>query len=173
MSTIQQASIFNVKATLNTQMATDLAAVTRPAWLPTLPTIYYTWPETEITPPAFSFTHIDVGAVDSWERRGVGGGLKGLAQEAIMDVGCWVTRKRNRNWNAQLDTMRDMVMTVVTSTTEMVILDYEANQSTPATTSFLVRLGDSVARGTVPDSNNPDIERVRILIDYRWIFRSA
>ena len=174
-TTIQQASIFNVQATINTAYGTALAAITRPSWLASMPALVYVWPETGITPPAFSFTHIDVGATDSYGGRVVDawGVQKGLPKEALLDVGCWVTRHANANWNAQLNTMKDMVYTVTSNTPQLVIKDYAANQSSPSDTVFLVRLGDIVTVGTVPDQDNPDIERVRILITYRWVYRSV
>ena len=172
-TTIQAPNIFNVQATMNASFITQLTAITRPAWLTALPAMNQIWPETGIAPPAFSFTHIDVGAGDMWEGREVGGGLSGLRKEALFDVGCWVTRKENNQWNMQLRTMQDMVYTVVVMTPQLVIKDYVTSLTSPSDTSYLVRLGSVVTVNTVPDEGNPDIERVRILIAYSWVYRSS
>lgn len=170
MTTIQQTSVFNVEASLNKHMETELVAITKPSWLSSY-TLYETWPEKSPSLPAFSINHINVGFDDVWEGRGVGGSYKGLAGTQILEVNAWVTRK-SRNWIAQLRTMVDMVMTVIGRTTEVVIKDYAADLSSPSNTTYLIRIDDVQVVETAPDPN-PDIERKRILITYSWVYRSV
>lgn len=173
-TTIQAASVFNVEASLNAHFNTSLTAITRPSWLSTMPTIEMTMPETGITPPAFSFSHIDVGTEATFQGRNVHstGALSGVTQRAIMEINCWVTRANNGSWLGQLNTMRDMCYTVFSNTISVVIQDYVSDLATPSDTVFLVRLDGIHTVATGPDQDNPDIERRRILIDYHWVYRS-
>jgi len=170
-TTIAQTSTYNVETSLNAWLRTQLTAVTRPAWFPALPGIITDTPEKAPSLPAFSIFHIPVDSRGDWQGRIVSSaGGKGLWNRGIMEVDAWVTRA-NKNWLAQLRTMEDMVMTVLANTTEVAISDYAANQSSPSTTSYLVRLRDTRAVATAPDPN-PDIERRRMLVTYEWVYRS-
>jgi hypothetical protein len=169
---IQQPSVFNVEASVNAHFRTSLAAVTKPAWLPTLPTIQSIPLDDEAALPAFTLSHIPVGFMDKWQGRHVGGGLSGMDSRALLDISCWVSRRDNPQWMQQLRTMEDMVLTVATQTATIVIMDYAANLSSPSATSFLVRLSNVVTRTTQPDPN-PNIERKRVLVEYDWVYRST
>jgi hypothetical protein len=169
-TTISQTSIFNVEATINARIRAALTDVIRPSWLPDMPTITTDAPEDPAVMPAFSLYHISVASFDLWQGRNVGQGKKGFETAAILEVNCWVSRS-NTNWLAQQRTMRDMVSTVLVNTIEYVIQDYGANQVSPADTGYLVRLGTAKEVQTAADPN-PDVERVRILVEYDWVYRS-
>jgi len=170
MTTIAAASVFNVEATLNAWLAAALAAFTRPAWLPDAPAVILTVPETTAVLPAFSVHHIPVNSYDAWQGRAVGGGYAGVRCVALMEVNAWVSRN-SRNWQAQLRTMQDMVMTVYTETGGVEIKDYATNQSSPTETGYLIRLTQLTTVPTAPDPN-PDIMRARMHLRYWYIYRS-
>ena len=172
MTTISQASTYNVEATLNNHFRTQLAAVTRPSWLATMPAITSSNPEAAANLPAFSLYHLPVGVYDKWQGRAVGEDKQGAEAVAIMEINAWVSR-RDADWQAKLRTMRDMVETVYinASNASVIIKDYAANRASPSDTSYLIRLDKMAAVQTAPDPN-PDIERVRVLITYSWIYRS-
>lgn len=171
-TTIQQPSVFNVEVSINKHFRTELTAVTKPAWLPTLPAIKTIPLDDKASFPAFTLSHIPVGFDDKWQGRGVGDGKKGLDSKALLDISCWVSRDNNSQWLQQLRTMEDMVLTVATSTISIVIMDYAADISSPSATGFLVRLSNVVTRTTQP-APNPNIERKRVLVEYDWIYRSS
>lgn len=170
MTTIQQTSVYNVETSINAYMRAQLATVTRPAWLTTMPGIVSLPIESAASLPGFSFHHLPVGMYDRWQGRAVDGGYKGQKAVQIFEVDCWVSRS-NRDWQAQLRTMKDMALTVLNSAAEVVIRNYAADQSSPAATSYLVRWSDVSMPQTAPD-DNPDIERARILATYSWVYRS-
>lgn len=195
MTTLAQASSFNVEATLNTWMSAALAAFTRPAWLPTLPAIVYDAPEISASLPCFSLIHIPVSTVGGIQGRWAGSstGMKALG---ILDVSCWVSRSASVDWNMQLRTMRDMVLSSAVKSAVLVIGDYAAlptNTVAPAitttallavqiagddgtwsdtatATAYKINIGDAALTPTEPDPN-PDVMRVRVLIDYDYYYR--
>lgn len=173
MTTLQAAGTFNVEASLNAWLRTQLAAITGlPSWLATLPVPVTYLPEATASLPALTVVHLPGSLDDAWQGRTVStsSSTKGRDARAIMEVDAWVTRA-NANWLAQLRTMQDCVMTVLTGTTSVVIKDYATSQTSPADTAYLVRLRDARLVTTAPDPN-PDIERRRMLVDYDWVFRA-
>lgn len=162
-TTLHATNVFNVRTTLNTWLQNALADIVRPYWLPDYTLVQIT-PESEIPTPSFSITHIDVGTFDRFQGR--------TAQDAvaIMEVNAWASRS-NVNWQAQLTIMQAMVHQASLSQPNggIVIYDY-SDPLNPTATAYRAHLGDVTAVSTGPDPN-PDIERVRILVDYRWIAR--
>jgi len=170
MTTMDSAGIFNAEATLNAWLVAALAALTRPAWLPAMPAMILTQPETIAVLPAFSVHHTPVNTYDLWQGRAVGDGKRGVRYVANMEVNAWASRS-NRNWQAQLRTMQDMVATVYTKTKGVEIKNYATNQSSPTETGYLIRLVQLTGVSTAPDPN-PDIVRARMLIRYAFVYRS-
>ena len=166
---IEQTNTVNIQYSLNAHMRTALAAITKPSWLAS-----YTYatnnPEATASLPAISVNHIPVSMRDLWQGRAVGNGKTGMKYSALMEVNCWVSRS-STNWNAQLRTLQDMVLTVLGNTKQVVILDFVGDQESPTATGYLVRTGDAEIVNTAPDPN-PDIERRRILISYWLVYRS-
>jgi hypothetical protein len=179
---LQQSTAFNVEASLNNWLSTALAAYDLPSWLPSLPIIVYDWREIAISLPCFSVIHIPVSGRAQYQGRNVGANLKGVRMTAMMDVSCWVSRD-SANYSAQLRTMRDLVHSVATFTSGVVIKDYAADPASPADTDFRVVIGNVTGAPIALDENrnapqsgsvinNPDILRARLLIDYAYTFRA-
>lgn len=197
MTTLSQASSFNVEATLNAWMQAALEAFTVPAYLDPLPARVFTAPQTVAVMPCFSLIHIPIDATSPWQGRRAGEG-KGLRARGILDVSCWVSRSASSDWLMQLRTMRDFVLTAVASDTVVVIADYAVLprntvapaitvlallgtqiagddgtwSDTPATTSYKINIDECALTPTEADKN-PDVERARVLIDYSYVFRST
>lgn len=197
MTQLSQASTFNVEATLNAWLQTALQAYALPQWLGTLPNIVFTAPQTTAVMPCFSFTHIPVDAASPWQGRWAGT-TRGLLVRGLMDVSCWVSRSQSADWQMQLRTMRDMVLSAVAGAPVAVISDYAALplntvapviltdaqvgvalagddgtwSDTPTSTDYKINIDSAALTATEADTN-PDVERARVLIDYSFVFRSS
>ena len=67
--------------------------------------------------------------------------------------------------------MADMVQSAAMSQTAVVVMDYASSQTAPSSAGYKVDIGDITETQTQPDPN-PDVERVRFLIDYSFTFRA-
>lgn len=172
MTPIQAASFFNVEATLNDWLATQLAAVTRPAWLATLPPIYHDGqPIVEPNVPCFSFFHIPVDVqLAAYQGRGAEIGRKAAPSMGMMDISAWATQAEP-NYMAQLRTMRDMVATVTLLKVALVVKDFATSLTAPADTLYKVDFDNLTSTAPAPDTANPALWRARMLLDYRWNYR--
>lgn len=172
MTTITTSTSYNVEASLNEWLRAALTAFTRPSWLTSMPAIVYDAPQETAVMPCFSFMHIPVAILtNAYQGRNVGDGLKGGKSMGMMDVSCWVSRSKSPHYAAQLRTMADMVQSAVIADTAVVVMDYATSQTAPSSAGYKVDLGDITVTPTQPDPN-PDVERIRILIDYSYVFRS-
>jgi len=161
---------FNVEATLNAYMRTQLATYPLTSWMAALPPVVTDWPIKTTSMPAFSIAHIDVGGDDRYQGRNVGNGNLGMMTMGIMDVSAWVT-KSNTNWLIKLRTMESMIMDVLVGQATVVIKDYYTNQVSPSNTAYRLTLGN-VRRVSVAQDPNPDVQRRRVLVNYDWVMRS-
>lgn len=169
MTAIATTSVFNAEATLNAWLRAGIQAYSLPSWLSATPTVTTNLPEAVASLPAFSVHHHSVNTYDRWQGRAVGDGKRGVLYVAIMEINAWVSRS-NYNWQAQLRSMQDMVMTLFAETTEVPLKDYATSQSNPTLTGYLIRLERLVTVSTAPDPN-PDIERARMLLTYSFVYR--
>lgn len=170
MPLLTAATRFNVEATLNAHFTTAISAITRPAWLTTLPAFVYNWDEVTASIPCFAFAHIPAGMLNDLQGRTVGDGQQGRKALGILEVSAFVTRTNNPSWSAQLRTMRDLVETASTSTRTVVISDY-STPGVPTATAYKINIEDVNETPTEPDVN-PAIQRARILIRYSFYFRA-
>lgn len=166
MTTLHPTSINNVTATLNIWLRTSLNAYTLPAWLPSF-SLVVTMPEKGIVPPAFGVFHIG-GMSD--ERQNTDVDETATLETGMMDVSAYVSRS-NKNWIQQLRTMEQMVKQSVAGRGVLRIQDYSV-PAAPTSTDYVVRLLTAETVPTQPDAN-PDLERCRILVRYRWFLRSS
>lgn len=170
MPTLTAATRFHVEATLNAHFTTAISAITRPAWLTTLPAFVYNWDEVTAAIPCFAFAHIPAGMLNDLQGRTVGDGQQGRKALGILEVSCFVSRTANPSWSAQLRTMRDLVDTAATSTRTVVINDY-STPGVPTATPYKVNIED-VNETPVEADPNPAIQRARILIAYSFTYRT-
>ena len=173
MPTVQTSSWFNVEGTLNSSFSAAIAAFALPSWLPTRPTVVHDWNEIAANLPCYGTAHIPVSLTNAWQGMVVGGGKRGYAATAIYEVSAFVLRTDNPNWQAQLRTMKDYVLTWVGDAKQLIIQDYAANPSSPSATEYLLNFGDIAPAADEDDSANPGIRRLRILIDYSLVYRVA
>jgi hypothetical protein len=168
MTTIQQSSITNVEATLNDAFSTALSGFTFPAaYFSQQPGVVMIAEEAEPTLPAYSLNHINVSSDDV----GTEGTYRAMSTMQIMEVNAWVSRA-SANWLAQLRFMVDTIHTWRSLNHSTIrIKDFAANPSSPSTTAFLIQLGEVNLVATSPDPN-PDIERRRVLVYYRFYYRA-
>lgn len=161
-------STFNVEATLTEWARGVIIAASLPTWLPSV-TIAYDMQEVGASLPCFSLHHIPVSRDDAYQGRIVGTGQKGRAGVGLFEVNAWVSRQ-SPNWTAQLRSMQSIIEVAATSTTGVVITDYATDPFNPVALGYRVLLQDFMILATAPDPN-PDIERRRMHITYRWTMR--
>lgn len=197
MTTLSQASSTNAESSLNAWLQAALQAFALPQWLPALPTVVFSPPQSPAAMPCFSFIHIPVDAAAEWQGRWAGTS-KGRRYRGVLDVSCWVSRSASPDWLMQLRTMRDMVLATATADAVLVMSDYTALPTnsaapaidpdafigldvagddgtwddTPVSTAYKINIGDVALTATEADAN-PDVERARVLIDYWYVFRSG
>lgn len=161
-------STFNVETTLSAWAAGIIADASLPSWLPSV-TVAYDMQDVSASLPCFSLHHIPVSRDDRYQGRIVGAGQKGRAGVGLFEINAWATRQ-NANWQAQLKTMQDIIESAAISNTGVVIKDYDTDPFSPTTTGYRVLLQDFNILATAPDPN-PDIERRRMHLTYRWTVR--
>ena len=177
MTDIHVTASINVEASLNAWMQTQLALVTKPSFLASYNVVMIE-PQVALAPPAFSFTHLPAGTLSRYQGNAASDTLKGYFALGIFDVSAWVTRE-SINWRAQLRWMVAAVERVVIGQAHgaVEIQDYLTDPNSPTDSNFRVTLGSiSKPQLVIPNETfdpNPNIERVRMLIDYQWIQRSA
>jgi len=163
MTALHVTNTVNVEATLNQWIQDEINALDKPAWLPTFVFVFDA-PETTLILPAFSVYHLPVSAVKSWN------GVISSENVSLMEVSCWVTRG-NTNWSAQLRAMRAYVDQIFAANRTAQISNYLSDPANPVAVSYKIDI-QRVEWNMVIDDPNPDIERARALIRYRWIQRS-
>lgn len=168
MAALHVTNTLNVEATLNQWIMDKLNALNKPSWLASF-TFRFDAPETAMVLPAFSVYHLPVDSRKIVQGDYVGTG-KGAQSVSLMDLSCWVSRS-NINWSAQLRTMRAFVDQVFAGNSIIQLVDYLTDPANPAAVSYKVEV-ERVEWDTVVDDPNPDIERARALVRYRWIQRS-
>jgi hypothetical protein len=89
----------------------------------------------------------------------------------MMEVNCWVSRKTT-NWRGQLNQMADAVTKAVAGTAAVIIQDFYTSSTAPTDLPNKIDMDRAEVRGHTPDPN-PDIERTRIIIFFRWVERST
>lgn len=197
MTTLPQASTYNVEASINAWMQAALQAFSLPVWMSPLPAVVFDAPQVSASIPCFALTHIPVGVANPFQGRWAGTSRGGKAS-GILDVSCYVSRSKSRDWVRQLRTMRDMVLSTAEASPVVVIADYAALprntvapaiattalttvalsgddgtwSNTPASTEYKANINDVTIAVTQADPN-PDVERVRVLVDYSYIIRAS
>lgn len=173
MTAVHATSTYNVEASINAYFKAAFTAMSRPSFLPTLPTFAENTPEVKANFPAFSFVHLPAGSLDIYQGRHAETTTKAMRDLGILDLSVWVTRNMNTNWNAQLRFMQAMIETAyLDSKGGVIINDYTSTPASPSATSFRVTFNDLDIVVVTPDVN-PDIERRRVLIKYQWDMRSS
>jgi hypothetical protein len=172
MATIDASSVYNIEATLNAWLRAALATYTRPAdiGLDTAPPVITDVPDRTAAFPSWSIHHIGASTRDVLQGRVTDGVKSGVWASGLMEANCWVTRGHT-SWMAQLRWMHSAVLDVVAGTSGVVVKDYASDPYNPADTAYRVIVGDAQTTATGPDPN-PDVERRRVLVGYRWVLRS-
>lgn len=175
MAALDSSNVFNVEGSLNTWINTQLAALTKPAWLPSF-NIVFNVPETGISTPAISIAHMGGDNRKLYQGNHVGESKTGGAAFGLMDISCWVSRSakigEQKVWNAQLMTLRAFVAEVFAGVKTVAITDYIADQTGVTASGYRVVFGDLAGQATAHDPN-PDIERARYLLRYDWTVRGS
>ena len=179
--TLHAASSFNVHASLNDWLNTQINAHTFPAWL-TFPgsRVLFTVPETTATMPCYTVHHIPVMDTPRFQGNRADDSNFGTWAIALMDVSCWAPKytetdqleAQQGHYTMVLAYMASLVQELVAKNTNTLIKQYSADVDNPTNTSYKVNFGGIEGQTVLPDIN-PNVERIRIVISYRWILRSS
>ncbi len=168
MTTLHPTNTFDVRASVTSWFATKAATLTLPHGVAY--TLVEKWPESGITPPAISVIHADISRDLNSLGRVVGDGY-GAAAAGLLDASAWVSRN-NKNWQMQIAVLQSVIEAVFASAGTIPLNNYLSTPSTPAATSYGVRIIDMKPGETMSDAGNPDIMRSRSLIRYEWTLRT-
>jgi hypothetical protein len=178
MTTLHETVAYNVRASLNAHFIEQLALFDRPAWLQPShwpgSMVVLNWPEIAANIPCFSINHLPGFNTDTYQGRNAGIGEKAIPEVAICEINAWVSRDQRWNnqdvWQPRLGFMEGMVKQAHLAAPAVVIKDYLGVPNAPLPTNFRVMLEDLATPSVSPDIN-PAVERVRMLITYRWNMR--
>ncbi len=169
---LHDTTVFNAEASLNDWLRSQLGQIDLPDWM-AMVAITTDWPEIGKSLPCISIAHLP-GHRRGHYQRGDVAALAVLAR-GLADISCWVSRSDQYNgqdvWLARLRYLQGMVEQAVTGTVAVVIRDYLTSPVYPQDTAYRIMLGDLTWVQTGADPN-PDIERRRALLNYRWFLRS-
>lgn len=178
MATLHETVAYNVRASLNAHFIEQLALFDRPQWLQPShwPTsmVVLNWPEIAANMPCFSINHLPGFNNDIYQGRSALPGEKAIPETALLEINAWVSRDQKVNnqevWQPRLGFMEGMVKQAYLAHPTVVIQDYLGVPNSPLPTNYRVVMEDLATPITTPDTN-PAIERVRMLITYRWNMR--
>lgn len=170
MTQVTAATSFNVQATLNQWMLTHLNNILLPEWMSTAPITVLVEPN-DVTAalPCYALYHIPVGMSQAIQGNRVGDGEKGGMVSGLLEISCYVSKNALQS-GALLRTMQDWVMALAVGDTIVPVLDFASDLYTPQECGYKIDIGD-LTEVTVETDPNPDVSRVRLLLDYSYTFR--
>lgn len=102
-----------------------------------------------------------------------GSGTHGRGKFGLLEVDLWVSRAA-ANWRAQLIQLYDLLSRAVINLHStggaVTVKDFYTNSSTPADTSYLVRI-EGIEESEAAHDPNPQLERKRVIVTYSWVER--
>ena len=172
-TTLHETTVFNAEASLNDWLRSQIATFALPAWMGGTVHFITDWPEIEKSLPCISVAHLPGYRRGEYERGDVS--ARQMLARGLVDVSAWVSRSQlyqgQEVWLPRLRFMEGMIEQAHAGAVAIVIRDYLTSLSNPQDTPYRIILGDISVVQTGPDPN-PDIERRRALINYRWFLRS-
>lgn len=172
MTQLSAANSYNVEASLNYWLTEQMAAYTLPDWLPQMPPLVFNAGDVTALIPCYAVFHLSGFTDERWQGGHVGGGLLGARDTSILEVSCYVSRAM-QNWRPLQRLMRDYVKGITVAHRVVVIRDFLSDPLVGEATAYKVDISDVTEVETAPDPENDQIERARILIEYRFTFRSS
>lgn len=169
--TAQPGAFLNVAGSFNNFFATQVTAKGLPAFMPSA-VVNFDYPVQPLTYPSFSVTHLGSVAVrEVAQGRQLDGGWKGAEQVGLAEISCWESFGRASGAHTyNLRIMRDMAARVFGTGAAINILDVYGSTSAPTGNGTIVRAGPVREAPAGPDPN-PDVQRVRLLVQYTYLER--
>lgn len=168
--TAQPGAFFNVAGSFNDFFVTQLTAKGIPAWLPSAVT-NFDYPQQPLTYPSWSVTHLGSEPLEVAEGRALDPGWRGAERLGIAEINCWHSYgAAGYNVAGYLWQMRDMAARVFATGAAISILDIYGSTSAPTGNGTIIRAAPA-REGAAPPDPNPDVKRIRLLVQYRWLER--
>lgn len=171
--TLSTANRTNIETTLNAWFQARMAEFARPGWFGSLPTIAFEFPVEAAVMPCWSLTHIPIPG----ERHSTGDaadsvrGTKGVGVQAFIWVTAWLNKAESKNYRAMANLMMDFVRSAVLAAPSILVMDYVTDQTTPATTPWIVHLNSFEETGSGDDPRDANLWRKDGQIRYSYIAR--
>lgn len=164
------ANTFNVQTTLNQWMSTHLQNIMLPEWMTAAPITVLMEPnDVTASLPCYALYHIPVGMSQAIQGNRVGDGEKGGNYSGLLEISCYVSKNAPQS-TALLRYMQDWVMALAVAESAVPVLDFQGDLYMPQECGYKINIGDLTEVTTETDPN-PDVSRVRLLLDYRYTFR--
>lgn len=159
-------SRFDAAATLNENISTWMQSHQLPEWMPNFPVVYNI-PETGISVPSVSVTHIPLSS--RWIGHAFVGSGNGLRAEGIMELNVWVSRS-SADHIAVIEYLTSEIERHYASIPSIPLLTFTEVPSVGMPTPYKINIDAVNLIATAPDLN-PDIERRRIQVRYSFVVR--
>lgn len=175
MSEMTAAIGLNAQTTLSQFVAEKLSEYTLPFWIENPPAVILDAEDVTASIPCWAVYHLPVGIDNTFAGGIVGeGGQSGGREMGLLEVSVWVTRQMN-TWLALQRYMTDLVKSIFTlkENRQVIIRDYASDFVEPPITQHKIDIGEITQVATDPDTDNPALERARILIEYTYTFRAG
>ena len=169
---------YNVQGSFNQWFVTNITSNGIPAWMPSARVVFDWSKENPLisghSGHAFSLNHLPDTEILVTQGKAVDNGTAGTFKAGQVEVGCWVDKQYAGNSvNLRLRQMRDMVSRILQQNNSFQLTNIYASTATAPPTTALVRLNGIEFQPPQADSFNPDIWRVRGIVNYSWVERNG
>lgn len=169
----QPGGMLNVEGSFNYFFEKYLTAKGIPSFMSTA-VVNYDWPRQPLTYPSFSVVHLGSMRGQTWQGHVVDEGFRGAEMIGLAQIDVWESYNRasgNDKYNIRI--MADMASRVFATGASIPILDVHSTTASPNQISgTIIRAEQAESRGLIADPN-PDITRMSLLVQYRWIARAS
>lgn len=170
--TAQIGGALNVEGSFNQHFAAQLTGKGLPDWMPSA-VVNYDYPQQPLTFPSWSVAHLGSQIGNLTQGRHLDPGWRGVERVGLAEISCWESYSRAGGAHTRnLRVMRDMAARVFATGASFAILDVHGTTANPTGNGTIGRAGAVQDAPTVPDLN-PDVQRLRLLVEYRWLERVA
>ena len=170
--TAHPGALYNVLGSFNDYFRKQVTANGLPAFMPSS-VVNTDWPQKPLTFPSFSVIHLGAEPREVAQGRNLDPGWRGAERIGLAEISVWESYARaSGNHAANLRILRDMAARVFVTGAGINILDIYGTTASPTSNGTIIRAGP-VRDAPAPPDPNPDVMRLRLLVEYRWLERAT